>query len=232
MTGLRKIWNACFPGEEAFGDYFFANLYTPERALTVTDGGQPVAMLCRFPRSLEVDGTVYPVHYIYAVSTLPEHRGRGHASFLMNRAAEEARREGIAALVIILQTPEVFPFYGRLGFEVVSAWSEEPAFQAGFGLRQAGEHDIPMLNVLYDERTEPKIRRGEADWKDILRTYDVQVGDGFYAVASEGRLRELSDGLPKPSSFEEATVIGCLLDLTDDKSLSGLSGAYFHLMHN
>jgi ribosomal protein S18 acetylase RimI-like enzyme len=54
------------------------------------------------------------------VATLPEHRGRGHASAVVLRAVEEARRAG-ADLVFLVADDEDWPkeLYRRLGFDAV-----------------------------------------------------------------------------------------------------------------
>jgi GNAT superfamily N-acetyltransferase len=233
MTGLRALYDACFPGDGVFADYFFAELYASERTLTVTEDGVPVAMLCRFPRSLEVNGAEYPVHYLYAIATMPAQRGKGHASRLIRESAKIARDEGAAALAVILQSKNLLPFYERLGFAPVSLWDETAPVTCAGGMRLAAAEDIPLLDALYNERSDGKILRSRDDWTGILQTYGVRVGDGFYLASSDGVTKETSDGHPaRARSAAEATVVGCLLDLTEDQSLSGLTNIYMNLMFN
>jgi GNAT superfamily N-acetyltransferase len=221
---LRVIWNTCFPGEEELTDSFLSRWYLPERALIIAEGDAPVSALYCFPRILDTGETVYPVHYLWAVATLPEFRGQGHASRLIRGSADIARREGAAALAIILESPGLLRFYERLGFVPVTPENPPPG-PLGSQNRPAAEDDIPLLSALYGRRSGPKIRRDRDDWLGILYTYDVRVGPGSYAVSSDGAVLEMSDG-------HASSPAGCLLDLTADRALDGLTDVYMNLMFN
>lgn len=78
---------------------------------------------------VEVDGEIVAwadtyvaqgVGQVEDVATLPEHRGRGHATAVVLRAVEEARRLG-ADLVFLVADDEDWPkeLYARLGFDPI-----------------------------------------------------------------------------------------------------------------
>ena len=235
---LRGIWDVCFPDDAAYAGTYFRNIYAPDKTLCVTEDDAPVAMLLRLARTLELDVAALPVHYLYAVSTRPECRGRGYATDLLEQSLFEAHLAGAAALVLILQTPKVYKLYEGVDFAPVSLWREESYSGAvtnsgtnidtspAAGLRAANECDIPALTRLYNNRANPKIRRGDADWRAILGENEVYVGAERYAVTWDGRLRESSDGAPVRAAFNEATVIGCLriVSVKNTLPLTGLSG--------
>jgi len=96
-----------------------------KRWFGIRDGGRVVSA----GTLLELDGLAY----VDDVATLPASRGRGHASAVVTRIAEEARRAG-AGEVMLLADPgaaRVIAMYERLGFReagrLVSSRGPTPA---------------------------------------------------------------------------------------------------------
>lgn len=92
-------------------------------------GGAPVAGL----GMMVIDWPPHPAHpdeghrgYILNVYVDPEHRGRGLATQLMDRAKEEARERGIHYM-ILHATDQGRPLYEKLGWQATS----EMAFLTG-----------------------------------------------------------------------------------------------------
>jgi GNAT superfamily N-acetyltransferase len=56
------------------------------------------------------------IGYIYGVATTLEERGKGHATMLMERAIEVARKEGYYALVTIPADRNLRNYYEKFGF--------------------------------------------------------------------------------------------------------------------
>lgn len=78
----------------------------------------------------EIDGEVVATAHaitlgdvvgIFAIGTLPKHRGRGYGAALTAAAVEGGFRDG--AELAVLQASELgFPVYERMGFETVDVW--------------------------------------------------------------------------------------------------------------
>jgi ribosomal protein S18 acetylase RimI-like enzyme len=103
---------------------------TPEVARQLLDAKRRIPVDARFFAVL-VDGAVASYGDLYMdgrvaqvedVATMPEHRGRGYATALVLRAADEARAAG-AELVFLVADDEDWPkdLYRRLGFEEIGA---------------------------------------------------------------------------------------------------------------
>ena len=116
-AALREIWNASFPGDEAFADWFLASVWAPDNALVWEDVGRPRAMLHLVPMDVRAGGRAVPAAYVYAVATLPESRGRGAAAALLEEAAELSRDRGAKLLILVPQSERLFEYYRRQGFE-------------------------------------------------------------------------------------------------------------------
>ena len=82
---LRALFDLCFPGEEDFGDWFFRQIWRPERTL-VWRQGRIQAMVQLLPLWIGDGERALPAEYVYAVGTAPECRGQGLAARLLDYA--------------------------------------------------------------------------------------------------------------------------------------------------
>ena len=198
---LREIWNASFPGDEAFADWFLKNVHAPERALVWAEDGRAGAMLHLLPVQIASDGRVLSAAYVYAVATLEAHRGRGVAAALLEEAASLERARGSKLLVLVPQSASLFGYYRRLGFQ-------DALFRARRVIRRADavpgftSDDAPGvadMNALYEAalRGRDHILRSDADWSRSLSYLNVMGVrrngrlEGYAVYDPESGVREL-----------------------------------------
>lgn len=116
---LEAIWLSSFP-EDSPADiaFFWDSGFRPEQAVVHTVAGRPVSMLFLLPAALSLPGHPHtlPVAYVYAAATMPEFRGRGIFSSLLDTAHNMARRSGMRATFLRPAQPSLEPFYARLGY--------------------------------------------------------------------------------------------------------------------
>lgn len=110
----RALYDAAFPGEpETFTKAMF-DRYFPHCLRVIREGDQPTAMLFSIPYPLVTASGVTEAHYLYAVATHPDHRGKGLARRLLQ---EEAARYPV---FLRPMTPSLFDFYEKVGFRPLS----------------------------------------------------------------------------------------------------------------
>jgi ribosomal protein S18 acetylase RimI-like enzyme len=202
LGALRAIWNASFPGDEAFADWFLKNVYAPERALVWAEDDRAGAMLHLLPVSIVSGGVILPAAYVYAVATLEAHRGKGIASALLEEAASLERARGSKLLVLVPQSESLFGYYRRLGFQD-ALYRARRLIRRGqavlSGFTQDDAPDTAELNALYEAtlRGRNHILRTDADWGRSL-SYLSAVGirrdgrlRGYAVYDPEGGVREL-----------------------------------------
>lgn len=78
-ASLRRLWKRVFGDSDAFLDRFFRLVYTPGMASVIESEGEIVSAAYALPLKNAV--------YIYAVATLPDHRGRGYGKQVTLAAA-------------------------------------------------------------------------------------------------------------------------------------------------
>lgn len=109
---LKKIWKECFYDEDSYVNFFFGEYFHDESTLVYLIDKTPVSMLTLMPAKLHEKNGIRKVYYIYAVATLPEARGKGYSSELLNYANEITKN----STFLQPATKELENFYERNGY--------------------------------------------------------------------------------------------------------------------
>ncbi len=123
---------------------------------------------------------------IGAVFTLPERRGRGLATAVVEDALSRARALGAAAVLV----SGAGPLYERLGFARLGpavrylSGGDVPG-AAELTVTAAATPDVPELAALYD-REPVRFVRPEADWTRLLGARTVFYGQGNVYLVCRG----------------------------------------------
>lgn len=114
---LIELWCAAFPSDPLdYIDGFLAHL--PQDAVTLVGeyGGDVVTMLFLLPAEARFRGKRYPVRYLYAGCTHPQHRGHGYYRELMSYAAQTIAAMGESAIYLHPADEKLTDTYKRLGY--------------------------------------------------------------------------------------------------------------------
>lgn len=186
---LLALYRACFPEDEpSFWEWVFDRLYCPGNTLNLREGDRIVASLQMLPCVLNLNGQIFPAHYIYAASTLPERQGRGLMARLLEQAAQEGRKRGQDFSILITQEDSLLDYYARFGYEPRFLLGQgEPVDTAADGaIRTACQADIPALNILYEQAT-TGLLHGDRDARHWALQLEL-FGRGAQVVEKNGAL--------------------------------------------
>ena len=118
LPHLKMIWQVCFGDDPKGVDFVFDNLLNPAQMLVQTDeNDRPVAMLNWKLLRFTSPGQSFSGAYIYGVGTLPEQRGKGISTALMEKAHELLQRQAVQLSCIVPAEKSLFDFYAARGFE-------------------------------------------------------------------------------------------------------------------
>ena len=112
VAPMQALWAQAFGDDEEFIQGFFRLAYAPNRCCVAEGEGSLAAMAHWLPCACRGK----PLAYLYAVATRAGCRGRGYATALLAFAADAARRQGAAGLILVPGSPALFGLYGKLGF--------------------------------------------------------------------------------------------------------------------
>ena len=188
LPALAGIWNASFPGDEAFSQWFLENVFAAQNALVWEADGRAAGMLHLLPMQCRTGDQWLPAAYIFAVAVLPHYRGRGAAAQLLEEALRLSRARGAALAMLVPQSPSLFDYYRRQGFETGLFRSRRVLTRPhgiAPGLALDDQPDMEELNAFYSASlaARPCVTRTPEHWARVL-TYLRPL-----AVREEGRLR-------------------------------------------
>lgn len=135
IAALRRIWRQAFADPEETLDAFFATGFSQERCHFLCQNGVPVSALYWFDCTL--DG--YKLAYLYAVATDEKYRGKGVARKLMEQTHVHLKDRGYSGAVLVPGEPELFSFYGKLGYRTVTRVTEFSA--------QCGDTPVALTQI-------------------------------------------------------------------------------------
>lgn len=110
---IQEIWQTCFGDEEEYIEFYLGHRMTKENMLVIYADGRPVSMASFLPVEYLCEGEYLDARYVYAVATLPEYRGRGFASKILNFAKEKYGEP----LILSPADESLMQYYEKLGFK-------------------------------------------------------------------------------------------------------------------
>ena len=109
----RTLYETVFTEDsKSFIDYYFQEQIQNNQVLTFFENGEIVSMLHLSPHFLQVKKEVCVIPYIYAVSTLADHRKKGYMGRLMERALQDLYEKKVPFTYLIPVSPRVYEPYG------------------------------------------------------------------------------------------------------------------------
>lgn len=204
LEQLKRLHKVAFGDPDSYIDYFFQNRYREELSEVYLDGDKVLSTVYARIFRFSLFGKRIDLPFLTGVATLPEARGKGLATLLLDRMAQKLENLGYP---LVLLHPFNHDFYRARGFETVSMAgastftlpiSENNREKTELSNKENGysEKDLATLTALYSEyvfkRNFYRIRE-ESEWKDITTEYLL---DG-----SKGSLFT-ENGIPKGYIFE------------------------------
>lgn len=97
---LKRLWIACYPGDEAYCDFYFNNYFSPEHCCVCVGENGLESAFYWFDAKINVGEARLPMLLLYAGATFPEYRKKGNITQMLHFVTEHCRRNGIYGFVI------------------------------------------------------------------------------------------------------------------------------------
>lgn len=191
---IKEIWHQCFGDEEDYMEFYFTHRFTEENMLVCMEDKKPVAMTTFLKAYLVTGEGEIPVHYAYAVATLPEYRGRGYAKMLL----EKGKQHFQTPIVLEPASESLIYYYEKLGFCMAFCVAERtilPDEIAEAKGEEKGQQEYWLLTVTPDEYVQLRdayfMGNGYIRWDRDAIAYvllENDYADGYaYKVQHHGR---------------------------------------------
>ncbi len=199
--GISKLWITCFPGDEAFRNYFMKEIFVPNNTFVYTDGDKVVSMAHILPMEIDYHANVVSAGYIFAVGTDPKYRGRGLAAEVLEQIFKELRQRNITIAFLVPQKDSLFDYYKRFGFAEVFSLTKSKLRRDSipndtivdrFSLVRSSltakrpdaiptSEDISDVNSLFENvmRHRNHLMRTDIHWKRAVKIAEIADGGMF-----------------------------------------------------
>ena len=163
-----------FGDDEPFLRAYFDHIWQKYPTLVSTEENQPVAMMILLPCRIQPQDE--EAAYVYALTTHPDHRGRGHAQTLLHAAHQRCAR-----LFLHAASSSLHAFYARLGWKDC-LWTRKAVLPAEQG---PSPQEIPV-----EQAAEMRIRllldMPRLDWPLTLQQFFGEQIGRYSACYSDG----------------------------------------------
>lgn len=113
---LVELWKEVFGDSEEYIRLFFKNAYYDSLCFAETEGDRVISAFYLLGCTVKFQDKSYNGHYLYAAATLPEYRGKGLMSKLINEAIDYAGSINSDFIALVPADDGLYDYYGRFGF--------------------------------------------------------------------------------------------------------------------
>lgn len=176
FSGIFSLWSSVFGDGEDFVRPFLENIVVPGRGFVAIED-ETVAAAAFIVDGIHVSAVKHP--YIYAVSTLPEFRGRGFGK-AVSLACAQLISKGDGVPCLHPAEPSLFDWYAEMGFHPAVSIREGTVT-----LSSAPSESVPLTKIAHAEYG--ALRRSMlsgvafADFSDKLLRWQASLGISYYA---------------------------------------------------
>lgn len=215
--GVRQLMQAVFGDSDEALDIFFSMVYDPLGNYCCSHEGQVVSAAQALPYRLLYHGQQADAVYLYAVGTLPEHRGRHLMSRLFKHMHRGLLCRGKVLSTLLIEQESLQAMYEKLGYAQVGIAPPMDADVVENGLESYDrwQRSRPCV-LLQDER----------NW-EALRAYR-QFNKSYYLVKPhyKGMVRVVN-ALEALRLYAAAHAdVSLRLHVTGDRDISENNGCY------
>lgn len=243
-SALFKIWSVCFGENESYISFFLDNEFDPANCFVWNESGKPVAVLYVFFTDFVTENKIEPIMYIYAAATLPEFRGRGIMSRLIDAAAAYAASQGCIFTFLLPGSDSLYRYYSKLGFEaafkikkvVLNRELLEKTMISNLSQDNetaVGSHNAIDIEKIYTRRIEffkPAVQWRKKELSYALVEWQLTGGDILYFDDGYALCSELDgDVLIKEACGNLSKISSLLLSRYDSDSFTFMLPSYANL---
>lgn len=114
---LKTIWKTCFGDSDEYIDLFFEKKFKPQNTLIYIDKNKVVAYLQMQEYNIRMYDQVFPFYYMVGLCTLPEYRGKGYMSRLIEKSFDVMQRRRIPLSILVPAEDSLLKYYNQFEYE-------------------------------------------------------------------------------------------------------------------
>ncbi len=116
---LKQVYKICFNDEDEYMDFFYDKTFNLTETFAALDEEKVISMATTFFVELNAYDKKYKGIYLYAVSTLPSHRGKGLMRKVEEYIKNYYKNQDYDFICLVPTNESLIGMYGKLGYDVV-----------------------------------------------------------------------------------------------------------------
>ena len=181
-ASIRQLWETAFGAEEPYTQWYFSNVYRPDRTLCGFIDSELVTMAQFAPYTMSVCDESIPVVYLVGVATAPQHQKKGYSHRLLRQFLDDLSHSSYQMALLYTDIPN---FYRPLGFNQIYNlrninFRTADAIPAdNWQLLTPTEQEMQHCDKIYRKMCSTMdgyILRGTKDWFTLCEAYPQDKG--------------------------------------------------------
>ena len=116
----RSLYEENFDiGDTDYINYYYSTIIKRNEIAVLVDGDNIISMVHMNPYEYSIFGKDYNIHYLVAIATEKEYRGKGHMTMLLNATIDYLKKLNEPFCYLVPEKNSIEMYYNRFGFESV-----------------------------------------------------------------------------------------------------------------
>lgn len=199
IPSLRKLWHDVFGDEYEYIDLFFKKAYFQSECFAEVSDNKVISALYLLSAKIRCDGQVFNGRYLYAASTLPQFRGKGIMSELLEQANKFAQEKKLDFIALVPASDSLYNYYSKFGY-----------YKAMYKYKISSLSEICNCNLSHEIESANEFHKMRSSSTDNMLFYDEVISEyAFDCLKFSGKnIYRLSD----KSYYIEGEELFCSLD--------------------
>lgn len=190
---IRSLWKEIFQDSDAFIDFYFKQVFDPEKTLVIKRDNRIASMLQLLREEFVLDHRLAKsAFYIYGACTRPSEQGKGYMHLLIEEAIAIAQSY-YSLLFTIPAEPSLFDFYKQAGLTHPINYlaktyqvNKSPVKNTNYTFVQCQPHDKhASFYMKIQRRRKGGIFHSDGTYNNLLSELAIEGGGAYVALENE-----------------------------------------------
>ncbi|MDR0981814.1 MAG: GNAT family N-acetyltransferase [Culturomica sp.] len=149
----RRLWKICFPDDtDEFIRFYFERKFMPENSVSLYKGNNLIAAMMMLPYPFSFYTYKQSTAYISGACTIPDERGKGYMTTMMQNAIKYASEKDFTFTALIPQEDWLYSYYSKFGYsEIFQSAFEEYSIKYPINNSNITQVEGKEASVCFDE---------------------------------------------------------------------------------
>ena len=170
----RKLYEECFDeGKDDFINYYYDMVIRRNEIVAAKEDNEIVSMIHLNPYTYNICGAIKKVHYLVAIATKKEYRGKGLMSSCINKAIDYLKNLNEPFCYLVPDNEKLEKAYNKFGFETVCKFNIDKLSNEKYDVYPYNDDEYKKLMEKEDEFLKLETKEYVEDLKNKVVMFNV-----------------------------------------------------------